>query len=279
MSFISKLKKLKNKFKNKFKNKLTSTSLADAAAKLPTPQINSDPVTMQALADVLKTEGIAFEWQLPRLLLANGMTLEAEPVEAIVLGEDRVRTCTKIHLHHPVYFSEGIAEYQHAMGANEDLSMAEGFRSWAQTDLVALLDATSDMPKNCTVIEMSVVDGADGLARFRQVVLGPVAHLATLAAPEKKEEHPFCPCCLFTESTTAFHDLLQTDQFLGVRLFASRDNEGKLAADCRVNGEDFVPAIDLLTAYASKWPERGLELRKQYVVIRSVSRSKSVPAT
>ena len=274
MSFISTLKKLKNKLKNKF----TATSPADAAAKLPTLQINSDPVTMQALADVLKAEGIVFEWKLPRLLLANGMTLEAEPVEAIVLAEDRVRTCTKIHLHHPVYFPEGIAEYQHAMGTNEAMAMAEGFRAWTQTDLVALFDATSDTPKNCTVIEMSVVDGADGLARFRQVILGPVAHLATQAAREKKEEHPFCPCCLFTESTAAFHDLLQTDQFLGVRLFASRDNEGKLAADCRVNGEDFAPAIDLLTAYASKWPQRGLEFRKQYVVIRSVSRSAQVQA-
>lgn len=39
-----------------------------------------------------------------------------------------------------------------------------------------------------------------------------------------------------------------------------------------LDGEDFAPAVESLTAYASKWPERGLEFRKQYVVIRSVSR-------
>ena len=250
-----------------------SPTAGEPDTNMHAPHINSDPITMQALADVLKAEGIAFEWQLPRLVLADGLTLEAEAIESIALAEDRLRTCTKIHMTHPNYFPKGIAEYQHAMGMDEALAMAEGFRAWAQTDLVALLDATRDAPKDCTVIEMSVVEGADGIERFRQIVLGPVAHLATLPAPKKKEAHPFCPCCLFTESTAAFHDLLQTDQFLGVRLFVSRDNAGELAVDCRVNGEDFAPAIDLLTAYASKWPERGLEFRKQYVVIRSTSRS------
>lgn len=258
---------------SRLKNKLAPSSKKDADASSALPPVNSDPVTMQALADVLKAEGIAFEWKLPRLVLAGGMTLEAEAIESVTLAEERVRTCTKLHLHHPQYFPRGIAEYQHAMGASEALATAEGFRAWVQTDLVALLDATSDAPKNCTVIEMSVVAGADGIERFRQIVLGPVSHLATLPAPRKKEAHPFCPCCLFTESTAAFHDLLQTDQFLGVRLFASRDNEGKLAADCRVNGEDFAPALEMLTAYASQWPQRGLEFRKQYVVIRSVTRS------
>ena len=262
---------------DRLKKKLVPSSNNGADASSALPPINSDPVTMQALADVLTAEGIAFEWKLPRLVLAGGMTLEAEAIEAVILAEERVRTCTKLHLHHPQYFPRGIAEYQHAMGASEALSTAEGFRAWVQTDLVALLDATSDVPKNCTVIEMSVVAGADGIERFRQIVLGPVSHLATLPAPKKKEAHPFCPCCLFTESTAAFHDLLQTDQFLGVRLFSSRDNEGKLAADCRVNGEDFVPAVEMLTGYASKWPQRGLEFRKQYVVIRSLSRSAKAP--
>jgi hypothetical protein len=119
-----------------------------------------------------------------------------------------------------------------------------------------------------------VVDASDvaGLTRFRQVILGPVAHLATNPPPKKKEAHPFCPCCLFTESMEAFHAVLQTDQFLGVRLFASRDQLGVAAADCRVNGEDFAAALPALTAYVEKWPQRGLEFRKQYVVIRTVSR-------
>jgi hypothetical protein len=240
--------------------------------------VNSDPVLMQALADVLLLEEIAFEWRAPRLLLAGGLLLGAEAIESKALASDRVRTCTRIEVSHPVYFPQGIAEFQHAMGASEALSIAEGFRAWIKMDLVALLDATREVPKECTVIEMSVVaetatDGIAGsTAHFRQVILGPIGHLATLAAPEPKEEHPFCPCCLFTESTAAFHELLQTNRFLGVRLFVSRDSTGQLAADCRVNGVDFAPAAELLSAYASTWPERGLEFRKQYVVIRSVTR-------
>ncbi|QJQ05827.1 hypothetical protein EJG51_008195 [Undibacterium piscinae] len=44
-----------------------------------------------------------------------------------------------------------------------------------------------------------------------------------------------------------------------MRLFVSRDSLGKLAVDCRVNGENFAAVQDILTAYASRWPERGLE--------------------
>lgn len=266
-----------NSIKHKFSPSPEALVFAGESAQLPlaSAPLQRDPALMQALADVLLIEGIPFEWREAGLLLNSGMLLQAEPIESITLAEGRVRTCTKLHISHPDYFPQGISEYQHAMGASEAQSIAEGFRAWTQMDLIALTDATRETPIDCTVIEMSVVAGtdADGLAGFRQVVLGPVAHLATLAAPEPKEEHPFCPCCLFTESTAAFHDLLQSDQFLGVRLFVSRDSQGKLAVDCRVNGENFAAAQEVLTAYASGWPERGLEFRKQYLVMRSVKRN------
>ena len=242
----------------------------------PVMQIQADPGLMQMLAAVLSTEGISHTWQDSYLRLADGMVLAAVSVEVINLAEDKVRSCTRIHAMHATYFPQAISEYQHAMGSTEAAAIEEGFRTWARMDLLVLLDASSAAPKDCTVIEMNVASEsaqAEGQGTYRQVVLGPVAHLASLPAPKKKEEHPFCPCCLFTESMPAFHDLLQTQQFLGVRLFASRDNEGKLAADCRVNGEDFLPALDYLKQYAEKWPERGLEFRKQYVVIRSSAAS------
>lgn len=240
------------------------------------PSIETDPVLMQMVFEVLTAENIKATWQGSYLRLADGLVLAAERVEAVVLAEDRFRTCTRIHVSHADYFPQGLSEYQHAMGASEVLAMTEGFRTWARMDLLTLLDATRELPKDCTVIEMNVAsetDVAAGKAVYRQVILGPVAHLATLPAPKRKEEHPFCPCCLFTESMPAFHDLLQTKQFLGVRLFVSRDNEGKLAVDCRVNGEDFPAATEHLQHYAEKWPQRGLEFRKQYVVIRSSERS------
>lgn len=276
MSLLQSLKTLKNKFSS------GSPAVASVTSPVQTPQMQSDPLLTEVLAASLSEAGIAFERlasciQLPEGL---GLGLAVQPVTTNVIGEGRVRSCTRIHAWHPQYFPQGISEYQHALGADEAAAIAEGFAQWIKMDLVVLLDATRDVPRDCTVIEMNVANEAKiaeaaepvGLTRFRQVILGPVAHLATNPPPKKKEAHPFCPCCLFTESMEAFHAVLQTDQFLGVRLFASRDQLGAQAADCRVNGEDFAAALPALTAYVENWPQRGLEFRKQYVVIRTVSR-------
>ncbi|MFZ6750567.1 DUF6348 family protein [Undibacterium sp. Ren11W] len=262
-------------FKNRFSSTAKLPALAHPEVASVATQRQADPTLMQALADLLLIEGIEFAWSDAGLRLASGLLLQVEPIESITLADGRVRTCTKMHVAHPEYFPDGIYEYQHAIGASEALAVAEGFRAWTQMDLVVLTDATRETPLDCTVIEMSVAPGAqpDGMQYYRQVLLGPVAHLATLPAPEPKEAHPFCPCCLFTESTAALHDLLQSQKFLGLRMFVSRDSQGRLAVDCRVNGEDFDGVQDSLTAYARNWPERGLEFRKQYVLMRSRSRS------
>ncbi|WP_423680986.1 DUF6348 family protein [Undibacterium sp. WLHG33] len=278
MSLLQSLKTLKNKFSS------GSPAVASVTSSVQTPQMQSDPLLMEVLAAALSDAGIAFERLASCIQLPEGLVLAVQPVTTNVIGEGRVRTCTRIHAWHPQYFSQGISEYQHALGPDEAAAIAEGFAQWVKMDLVVLLDATRDVPRDCTVIEMKVANGTEttegdefaGLARFRQVILGPVAHLATNPPPKKKEAHPFCPCCLFTESMDAFHAVLQTDQFLGVRLFASRDQLGVAAADCRVNGEDFPAALPALTAYVEKWPQRGLEFRKQYVAIRTVSRAAGV---
>lgn len=235
--------------------------------------VASDPVLLGQLAEVFTTLSIPFESTKTQLLLPEGLVLAVQPVETVALSDGRVRTCTKIVAWHAVYFPQGIAEYQHALAATEEAAIADGLTQWANMDLVVLLDATRDVPRDCTVIEMNTAaDEANATARYRQVILGPVAHLATLPAPKKKEAHPFCPCCLFTESIQTFHDVLQSDQFYGVRLFASRDHQQVAAADCRVNGQDFPAAVESLVHYAEQWPQRGLEFRKQFIVIRSVSR-------
>lgn len=273
--FLMSLIDIFSSFKNKFSATAKPPALVKPIEVSASIQPQSDPVLMQALADFLLIEGIEFTWSAAGLRLASGLLVQVQPIESIALTDGRVRTCTKLHVSHPDYFPDGIAEYQHAIGVNEAASIAEGFRAWTQMDLVVLTDATRETPLDCTVIEMSVVAGeqADGMQSYRQVLLGPVAHLATLPAPVPKEAHPFCPCCLFTESTAALHDLLQSQKFFGVRMFVSRDSQGTLAVDCRVNGEDFFGVQDSLSAYARNWPERGLEFRKQYVLMRSVSRS------
>ncbi|PXX43737.1 DUF6348 family protein [Undibacterium pigrum] len=235
--------------------------------------LNIDAGLTLALSEVLTAEAIKLTWQDNYLALEDGLMLAVERVETVTLAEDKFRTCTRIYAIHASYFPQGLSEYQHAMGATESEAVLEGLRTWVKMDLLVLQDAIREQPLNCTVIEMNTSAETAEEKSFRQVILGPVAHLASLPAPKKKEEHPFCPCCLFTESMPAFHDLLQTSDFIGIRLFASRDNEGKLAADCRVNGEDFLPAVEHLKLYAEKWPERGLEFRKQYVVIKTSKHS------
>ncbi|MFZ6777524.1 DUF6348 family protein [Undibacterium sp. Ji83W] len=260
-----------NVFKN-FRDKFVSGSVSQPASTVFT-HLNIDAELTLALFEVLTAETIKLKWQDNYLALDEGLLLAVERVETVALAEDKCRTCTRIYASHAEYFPQGLSEYQHAMGATESEAMLEGLRTWVKMDLLALLDATREQPLNCTVIEMNTSAEAAESSSFRQVILGPVAHLASQPEHKKKEAHPFCPCCLFTESMPAFHDLLQTSDFLGIRLFASRDNDGKLAADCRVNGEDFFPAIEHLKQYAEKWPQRGLEFRKQYVVVRTSKHS------
>ncbi|MFZ6846861.1 DUF6348 family protein [Undibacterium sp. RuRC25W] len=271
MSFIQAFNVLINKFNGRAQRE--NYDHPETAVDL-TKNVPSDPVLLAQLAVVLTAASIDFEMTATHLQMPEGLVFAVQKLETIALGEGRVRTCTKIHAWHSVYFPQGIAEYQHALAATEEAALIDGFKQWANMDLPVLQDATRDMPLHCTVIEMNTAaDEVTATANYRQVILGPVAHLASLPAPKKKDDHPFCPCCLFTESMNAFHDVLQRDQFLGVRLFASRDSQGVSAADCRINGEDFPAAIEPLVKYVEQWPQRGLEFRKQFIVIRSVSRS------
>lgn len=86
---------------------------------------------------------------------------------------------------------------------------------------------------------------------------------------DDEQAHAFCPCCLFTQSLEAFLPLLEGDtRMLGIRLFATRDAAGEIAADCRINGVDFPEGAACLRRYAATWPAyAGLEFRKQYVVV------------
>ncbi|MBC3870788.1 DUF6348 family protein [Undibacterium oligocarboniphilum] len=206
--------------------------------------------------------------------LPGGLIFSTEAVERLTLGDGRVRICIKISAWHADYFPQGIAEYQHALGSSEQNAIQEAFKNWVNMDLPVLQDAVSLTPSACSVIQLQVPAASEIIATSRQVILGPVAHLVS-RPPQRAEEHPFCPCCLFTECMAVFHDLLQTSTVFGIRLFVSRDQFGKLAVDCRVNGEDFPAATEPLTAYAAKWQDRGLEFRKQYLMIRS---TRQIPA-
>lgn len=202
------------------------------------------------------------------VLLENGMRLRTECIDRQAFPNGGVRTSTTTVALHPQAFPDGLLEYQHASGENEEAALRSGFDTWVRMDLNTLLGALEAEPERCSYMEMTFPEDEAHGERTRQIVFGPTGRYGTAPAAED-ECHPFCPCCLFTNSMQAFMPPLGSTDFLGVRLFASRDGEGGFSADCRINGEDYPEALPLLIEYAQSWPGDGLEFRKQYIVIRN----------
>ncbi len=256
----------------------TSPRAADAAADATGPEAAPDArpshALPQVLLQVLQREGHAASLHDDVVVLDTGLQLLTELLDMAELRHG-VRTASCIRVHHRSLFPAGIVEFQHSIGENTEASLVSGFTTWARTDLVALTEAvTAPAEARCMTLQMEFPASAAGEAAVRRtVVLGPVAHMngdAARAAAGEDAEHAFCPCCLFTNSLDALMPLLQRDQrMLGIRLFASRDADGEVAADCRVNGEDFPEGVACLRRYAETWPALGaMEFRKQYAVVR-----------
>src|SRR5262249_19279878 len=137
-----------------------------------------------------------------------------------------IRTATIIRVRHPEVIPQEIFEFQHYAGNDLQHSLTKGFESWAQVDLVVLLEALRDKLQVCTAMEMTFPETDARPARERRVILGPIAHMAARAelAPS---DHPFCPCCLLTNTFEAFRAQLEGEDFFAIRLFALRDENGQ----------------------------------------------------
>ena len=226
------------------------------------------------LHQVLLGRDIACALEGHELVLDSGLRLSPHAIGADPRDNGGWQTSTVIEARHPELFADGLFEYQHAAGDSQQEAALSGFENWVRVDLATLQAAigANDAPE---LQMLTLRYGAEetGTPLSRAVVLGPLAHYrgepADDAAACSEDDHGSCPCCLFTQSLDAFNDLLKTRQFLGIRLFASRDADGQCEADCRVNGHDFPAALPLLRAYAARWPQAGLEFRKQYVVVRT----------
>ena len=188
-------------------------------------------------------------------------------------AEDVAQTCSIITITHPELIEGEIFEYQHSAGEDLLQSFRTGFEMWEQTDYAVLKEVGKARPDELPqFMDMTRDDGVK-----RRVLFGPVAHMvddpqAHEAASQCNSDgdHPFCPCCLFTNSIETFKGLVDSNDFCALRLFASRDEHGQASADCRVNGHDDKAGIRALAHYATTWPEAGFEFRKQYVIIYSV---------
>lgn len=154
-------------------------------------------------------------------------------------------------------------EYQHAQGDDVNSALSAGVSNWIEFDLPVLLDAINNSLKTCDALDF---ESQDSSCYVRRALLGPILHLAD-SDIELDEEHPFCPCCLFTNSFEAFEQQRNGEGLYGIRLLALRDKDGGLSADCRVNGIDWELGKEQLKKYAESWAGSGVEMRKQYVVI------------
>lgn len=228
------------------------------------------------LQRVLQERDIACIVDGDELVLDSGLRLEPHGVASTARDNGGWQTSTVIEARHAELFADGLFEYQHAAADTELEALQSGFENWVRVDLATLQAAIgADGAPELQMLTMAFpADGdSDGQEHRRAVVLGPLAHYRSAPADDTaacdEDDHGSCPCCLFTQAIEAFDALLKTRQFLGIRLFASRDEEGHCEADCRVNGHDFAAALPFLRAYAARWPQAGLEFRKQYVVIRN----------
>ena len=134
----------------------------------------------------------------------------------------------------------------------------------------------SEKPSVCMAMEMGFPATDGKPARKRRAVLGPVAHFtmekeSTAAKACGGDEHPFCACCFLTNTIETFKPLIESDNVVAIRFFAARDADGSPQSDCRVNGEDFPAGKEALLKYVKSWPGKGMEFRKQYVVVQSVA--------
>lgn len=178
--------------------------------------------------------------------------------------DGRVQSTTTIQIHHPTLFPAGIFEYQHSFGATLEESFSYGFKLWLDTDWSLLLAAATGNGEEASNMEILIADG-----RRRRVYFSGVQYWQETPRDSGANGHPRdCPCCLFTNSVAAFGPLLEGSDNYALRLFVVRNLDGTLAADCRVNGEDYPAALDSLRAFAADWP--GAEFRKQYVLIVDV---------
>jgi hypothetical protein len=240
---------------------------------MPDP-LESQTITLQGLlTHTLSELGIANHHEGERITLDDGLQLHPFEVRTEARSDGNWSSSTVIEVYHPL-IKDVLFEYQHSAGSSLPEALRSGFRSWARTDLVTLQQAVQD-ELECPSLSMGYSDEQTGTEYRRQVVLGPMAHYQQhppeppATQTDDEAEHDFCPCCLFTNSMDAFSDVLKGREFVGVRLYAARDADGEVSADCRINGEDFPAALPHLMNYAQSWPRAGLEFRKQYVVIRN----------
>lgn len=222
------------------------------------------------LGDVLAEDNTVASRQGNWLVTDRGFWLKPQFVEHS-FSDDAIRTTTTIEVAHPSLLSRACFEYQHSRSEDSAKdSIRSGFVQWARMDWKVFEDLAGPDLQHCQSMSMSFpTSSEDGSSSSeRSILFGPATHMVAKQASESLvDEHPFCPCCLFTNTMEAFIPQLHSTGTFGLRLYAARGADGEVMADCRVNGEDCTAGMNALRTYVESWPDLGFEFRKQYVIV------------
>jgi len=196
---------------------------------------------------------------------------------------NELKISATIQIHHKEIFPNGIFEYVYPQKEVENAidGLFELFETWADLDWLTLCD--------CLKFEKSEymsmrIDLNKGKTQARHVFYGAILVIRTLMWKRQKRGElmliltlmNFCPCCLFINSMEAFDEQIKdTSQNYAIRLFAMKNPDGEIDADCRINGEEYPQAEKYLKNYAKTWKNCNIiKFRKQYVIIRNVENKK-----
>lgn len=227
-----------------------------------------DADLLSSLAGALSAAGHPIIRRKSWIEVNRDFTIMPQVIAVHPLADGGVRTSTTLQVAHRTLVPGGVFEYQYSTGDDIKSALRKAFEAWVASDFPVFLDALLAQPDKCTTMQM--ISGAQSDADGdRRLIFGPPTHAVSYSALTKEASHDFCPCCLFTNTHDAFKEILTGTQFHGVRLYAVRNTDGSLEADCRVDGREWVAGKEALIQYAETWPDRGFEYRKQYVGIQS----------
>jgi hypothetical protein len=124
---------------NWLKSLIAPSPIANTSA-----EVDSAPTVLDIFTQALQAEACAWRVEDGEVVLPNGLTASVEYLESQPIGQNAVRTTSKISCKHAIHFPRGIFEFQHASSSSEQESLLSGFRTWAQTDLATLNDAVAE---------------------------------------------------------------------------------------------------------------------------------------